>query len=63
MLIKKVTICNLIKNCKELDEYLKEYIISENTIIELEIKDINQFVDFVIQPNLGNIGKKFRRIR
>lgn len=59
--VKKVTICHSNKEWQKDIEYLKEYIISENTIIELEIKDINQFVDFVIQPNLGNIGKKFRK--
>ena len=61
MPVKKVIVAHNSKIFRNDVSFLKDYLISEASIIELEVDEISKYATFEIVPNKSTIGRKFRK--
>ncbi|VVU94326.1 tRNA synthetases class I (I, L, M and V) [seawater metagenome] len=59
--VQKVIVCHLQETWRNDIQMMQKYIISEGNIIEFEIQNIEKYVKFVVVPQKGTIGKKFKK--
>jgi isoleucyl-tRNA synthetase len=59
--IKQVIICHQDNQFMNDIEYLKNYILSGANLINLQVDNIEKYASFEITPNIGSIGKCFRK--
>ncbi len=61
MPVKKVIVAHNSKVFRDDVSFLKDYLISEANIIDLEVDEISKYATFEIVPNKSTIGRKFRK--
>ena len=59
--IKQVIICHQDNQFMNDIEYLKNYILSGANLINLQVDNIEKYASFEITPNIGSIGKCFKK--
>lgn len=59
--VKQVTICHKDKQFMEDIKYLENYILSGANLINLQVDNIEEYASFEITPNIGSVGKHFKK--